>query len=64
MSENIKLYIARREKRLKQKEVAVKLGIHPQTYHKKECGKLDFSLREAKMLAKMFGCTLDDLFQG
>ncbi|MBD8005853.1 helix-turn-helix transcriptional regulator [Bacillus norwichensis] len=58
-----KLYIARREKGLYQKDVARKIGIHPQTYHEKECGKKDFSLREAKALANLFGCTLNDLFQ-
>jgi putative transcriptional regulator len=58
-----KLYVARRERNLKQKDVAKKLGIHPQTYHEKERGKKDFTLSEAKMLAQIFNCTLNDLFQ-
>lgn len=60
---NSNLYIARREQNLKQKDVAKKLGIHPQTYHEKERGKKDFTLTEARMLAQMFNCTLNDLFQ-
>ena len=58
-----KLYVARKENRLYQKDVAKKIGIHPQTYHEKESGKVDFTLREAVMLTKVFGCTLNDLFQ-
>ncbi|WP_346207654.1 helix-turn-helix domain-containing protein [Caldifermentibacillus hisashii] len=57
-----KLYVARRERNLYQKDVAKKLGIHLQTYHEKESGKRDFTLREARMLAKIFDCTLNDLF--
>ncbi len=58
-----KLYIARRENRLYQKDVAKKIGIHPQTYHEKESGKVEFTLSEAKRLTKVFDCTLNDLFQ-
>lgn len=61
---NYKLLVARKEKRLYQRELAEKLGIHPQTYHEKEVGKKDFTLTEAKILAKTFHCTLDDLFGG
>lgn len=60
---NTQLYICRREHQLKQKDVAKKIGIHPQSYHLKECGKRDFSLTEAKLLTKVFKCTLNDLFQ-
>lgn len=60
---HVKLYVARREHNFKQKDIANKLGIHPQTYHEKERGKADFTLTEAKMLAQIFGCTLNDLFQ-
>lgn len=59
---NIKLYVARRERRMKQKEVASRIGIHVQTYHEKESGKRDFTITEARRLAKLFGCKLDDLF--
>ncbi|WP_438316570.1 helix-turn-helix transcriptional regulator [Sporosarcina sp. FA9] len=57
-----KLYVKRKESRLKQKDVAEMLKIHPVTYHKKESGKNEFELLEAKMLAKYFNVTLDDLF--
>ncbi|WP_277680351.1 helix-turn-helix transcriptional regulator [Gracilibacillus dipsosauri] len=63
MTKNIKLYVARRERNMYQKDVAKKIGLHPQTYHEKECGKKDFTLTEAKMLAQIFNCTLNDLFQ-
>lgn len=57
-----RLYVARRERRLYQKDVAKALRIDPQTYHLKESGKSDFSLPEALALAKFFGCSLDYLF--
>ncbi|RDW17600.1 transcriptional regulator [Oceanobacillus arenosus] len=63
MTKNIKLYVARREKGYYQKDVAKKIGLHPQTYHEKEAGKKEFTIREAKMLCKVFSCTLNDLFQ-
>lgn len=59
---NHQLYIARRESHLRQKDVAKKLGIHPQTYHEKECGKKDFTMTEAKRLAVIFNRSLDELF--
>ena len=57
-----RLYVIRRENRLNQKDMAKVLGVHPVTYHKKESGKNDFELKEAKILAKYFDVTLDDLF--
>ena len=59
---NHKLYVARRENKVTQRVVAKKLGMHYNTYCKKESGKLDFSLKEAKLLAKLFDTTLDELF--
>ncbi|WP_077705493.1 helix-turn-helix transcriptional regulator [Virgibacillus dokdonensis] len=59
---NSNLYIARRESGLNQKEVAIKLGVHPQTYHEKERGKKQFTIQEGLLLAKIFKCTLNDLF--
>lgn len=56
------LYVARRERSVTQRTVAKKLGIHYNTYCKKESGKLDFSLREAIMLSKYFNQSLDELF--
>jgi len=59
---NRQLYIKRRESGLYQREVAEKLGIHKQTYCRKEKGEQDFTIREARMLAQIFNCTLDELF--
>ncbi|MFA1819040.1 helix-turn-helix transcriptional regulator [Virgibacillus oceani] len=61
---NHQLYIARRENRLHQKDVAKKLGIHPQTYHEKESGKKEFTIKEGQKLAKIFQSNLNDLFGG
>lgn len=46
-----------------QKDVAKRLRINPQTYHLKGSGKSDFTLKEAKKLAEIFDCTLNDLFE-
>lgn len=59
---NAQLYVKRREYKLKQKEVAEMLGIHKQSYYLKENGKREFTISEAKKLAKIFDCTLDELF--
>ena len=61
-SKHIRLYVARKERDIFQKDVAKMLGIHPQSYYEKERGRSDFTLREARMLAKIFDCTLNDLF--
>lgn len=60
---NIKLYIARRERKVQQKELAQLLHIHWTSYSRKERGVQEFTIAEAKKLAKFFGCTLNDLFQ-
>lgn len=39
------------------------INISKQSYHLKESGKRDFSLTEAKTLAKYFKKTIDDLFK-
>ncbi|WP_193063410.1 helix-turn-helix transcriptional regulator [Oceanobacillus oncorhynchi] len=59
---NIQLYVARRENKLKQTDLAKKLGISKQTYYRKEKGISEFTQWEMIMLAKIFGCTLNDLF--
>ena len=43
-------------------QVAEVIHIHPQTYRHKEYGKAEFTITEARKLADLFGCTLDDLF--
>ncbi|MBJ8052962.1 helix-turn-helix domain-containing protein [Bacillus cereus] len=57
------LFIARREQRMTQEAVAKVISITKQSYHLKECGKRDFSLTEAKILAKHFKTTIDTLFK-
>ena len=59
---NPQVYIKRRENKLRQVDVAKKLLISKQSYHLKENGKRDFTITEAKRLATIYNCTLDDLF--
>ncbi|TKH16590.1 helix-turn-helix domain-containing protein [Bacillus wiedmannii] len=58
-----KLFIARRENRMTQEAVSKVINIAKQTYYMKETGKRDFTLTEAKLLAKHFETTVDDLFE-
>lgn len=57
-----KLYVARKENKLKQVDVAKKLNIHSVTYSRKETGEKEFTLTEAFKLAEMFDTTVDELF--
>lgn len=57
-----KLYVARKENRLKQVDIAKKLDIHSVTYSRKETGEKEFTLTEALKLAEIFETTVDDLF--
>lgn len=59
---NEPLYVARREHKLKQSDLAKKLHISKQTYYRKENGITEFTQKEMLKLAKIFNCTLDDLF--
>lgn len=59
---NHQLFVTRRENKMKQKDVAKMIGIHPQSYHLKESGKRQFTIEEGLRLAKLFNCTLDYLF--
>lgn len=56
------LYVARRENNMKQAEIAKKLTIHSVTYSRKERGELDFTLREALILAEIFETPVEELF--
>lgn len=56
------LYITRKEHGHTQKEIAQKLGITPQRYQLKECGKANFTLPEAKTLSEIYQMSIDDLF--
>lgn len=57
------LFIARRENRMTQEVAGEVINVSKQTYHLKECGKRDFTLTEAKILAKHFKTTIDVLFK-
>lgn len=57
------LYVARRENRLKQRDLAKVLNIDPVTYQRKESGKAVFTLPEAFILANHFEMTVDELFK-
>lgn len=56
------LYIARRERRISQKEIAELLKICQSSYQNKEIGRTAFTLPEAAFLAKHFEMSLDELF--
>ena len=51
----------RKERKLSQQEVAEKMAISRSSYIAIEQGKREFSLAEAKMLASLFGISLDEL---
>lgn len=57
-----KLKILRAIKEVKQEDVANILGITLATYCKKENGKSNFTIPEAKKLATFFNCTIEDIF--
>lgn len=57
-----KLKILRAMKEVKQEDVAEMLGITLTTYSKKENGKSDFTITEAKKLASFFSCTIEEIF--
>ena len=61
---NHQLYIARREAKIKQSDLAKMLGIHQVTYSRKESGSRDFTITEARMLSQIFNKSLDELFGG
>ena len=62
MGKHIKLYVKRMENGYFQKDLARKLGLHQQTYHKKEVGKREFTITEGLKLCEIFDCKLDYLF--
>ena len=56
------LYVARRENRLRQKDMAELLHINPITYQLKESGKAAFTLPEAFTISERLGMTIEELF--
>lgn len=62
MTKQWNLYIARKEAGHSQAYVAKKLGISKERYSLKELNKAVFNLTECKILAELYGMTLDQLF--
>ena len=60
MFRNLKAY--RVKANLTQEELANKIGITTRNYISKENGKSQFKLDEAKLIADLFGTTIDELF--
>lgn len=56
------VYIARKEHRLTQKEIAKRIGMCEKSYQLKENGKRPFTIGEARKLARIFNSSLDELF--
>lgn len=56
------LYIKRRENKKTQSDVAKVLSLSVTGYCLKETGKNDFTQSEMVKIAKLFNCTLDELF--
>lgn len=56
------VYIARRENKLKQKDVAKMIGRSEQYYRERENGIREFTIKEGKILADIYNCSLDELF--
>lgn len=54
--------IKRRENKLHQADVAKMIGRSEQYYRERENGKREFTIKEGKILAGIYGCTLDELF--
>lgn len=57
-----KLKSLRAEYDLNQDDMAEFLGIRRTTYHNKETGKNQFTVKEAIEIAKFFNTTMDDIF--
>lgn len=58
-----RLFVARKENKLDQKDVAKELGIHRVSYSRKETEDKEFTLSEALKLADLFDTTVDELFK-
>lgn len=60
---HLNLFVARKEKRKSQRDLAQIIGTSAQTYHLKETGKREFLLKEALMLSSYFDQKVEDLFE-
>jgi len=57
-----KLIIARKERGLKQKDMAKRLGMNVNSYGMRERGQLPFESDEMFIIGDWFGMRLDDIF--
>lgn len=60
MSNNLKAYRAKYD--MTQSQLAEKLNISTTSYSMKENKKTEFTLKEAKAIADLFGTTIDKVF--
>lgn len=58
----LKLRGKRVEHGYNQVQMAEKLGITQNSYSQKELGKKEFTLREIKIIIKLFNCKFEDIF--
>lgn len=58
----ISVKAARTNAHLKQVEMAEKMGIHVQTYRKIEEHPETATVKQAKQIAEITGCSLEDIF--
>lgn len=58
----VKLRATRITKGKRMEDIAAEIGMNVKTYWAKETGKSDFTIEEGKMLASLFGMTLNELF--
>lgn len=52
----------RAQNNLTQEDMAILIDTTIQTYNRKELGKRDFTLNEAKIIADYFGKSIDEIF--
>lgn len=62
MKQKLVSYLSQYDKGMSDKELANKLGISPKTIQKIKEGKYEPSVKLALELAKVLGCTVEDLF--
>lgn len=58
----LKLRAKRVENGMTQKDMAIKLGITPNSYSKKETGQKDFTFSEIIVILNLFNCKFEDVF--
>lgn len=56
--------MARVGRGLTMEDVAVQMGVHPQTYSKLEANPLRMTIEEARRFSEIVGIPIDDIFFG